>query len=143
MFNIRSFAMSEIENKHDNTQAVSSHDRKAWEKICQEWKQSNEPQKKFCEKRNLNHNTFSYWRGIFLKENKQKKDIFKEVLIQANPPTSNNISEDEKMLNELTDQKLIIVFDNRIQVHIPKKIESEVLGHVLHLLVAERYAKTK
>lgn len=135
--------MSEIENEHDNTQAISSHDRKAWEKLCQEWKESNESQKKFCETRNLNHNTFSYWRGIFLKENKGKKEIFKEVLIQTKPPASNNISEDEKMLNELTDQKLIIIFDDRVQVHIPKKIESQVLEHILHLLVDERYVKAK
>ena len=135
--------MSEIENEHNNTQAVSSHDRKAWEKLCQEWKQSNESQKKFCEKRNLSHNTFSYWRGILLKENKGEKEIFKEVLIQGKLPTSNNINEDKKILNELTDQKLIIIFDDRVQVHIPKKIESQVLEHVLHLLVDELYAKAK
>ena len=133
--------MSEIEN--DNTQAISPHDRKSWEKLCQEWKESNESQKKFCEKRNVNHNTFSYWRGIFLKESKGKKEIFKEVLIQGKQLTSHNISEDKKIRDELTEQKLIIVFDNRIQVHIPKKIEPQVLEHVLHLLVTERYAKAK
>lgn len=135
--------MSDIENEHDNTQAISSHDRKAWEKICQEWQKSNEPQRKFCEKRNLSLNTFSYWRGIFLKESKEKKEIFKEVLVKTNLSKPIDLSEEEKILDELTDQKLIIVFDDRIQVHIPKKIESQVLEHVLHLLVAERYAKTK
>ena len=78
-----------------------------------------------------------------MKENKGKKEIFKEVLIQGKQPTSNNINEDEKILNEVTDQKLIIIFDGRIQVHIPKKIESQVLEHILDSLVAERYAKAK
>ena len=100
--------MSKIEN--DNTQAISPHDRKSWEKLCQEWKESNESQKKFCEKRNVNHNTFLYWRGIFLKESKGKKEIFKEVLIQGKQLTSHNISEDKKIRDELTDQKLLIGF---------------------------------
>jgi len=39
-----------------------------WRAYCAQWKASKEPQKQFCERRQLNYNMFVYWRSQILKE---------------------------------------------------------------------------
>ena len=43
-----------------------------WNKLIPEWESSGESQKSFCEKRQLNISTFTYWRG---KLNTDKKVV--------------------------------------------------------------------
>lgn len=51
---------------------ISSHDHDAWHKIIAAWEIGTESQAQFCQRRGLNKNTFSYWRGKFLKTSKKK-----------------------------------------------------------------------
>ncbi len=59
--------------KAEDFKTISSHDKNSWREIVNRWLNSGASQKQFCEKHSISHNTFCYWRGIFLAETKLKK----------------------------------------------------------------------
>ncbi len=66
-----------------------------WAALNSEWESSNESQTVFCKRKNINLNTFTYWRSKFIiKQNKkdERTQLFVPVKIKSeNIPTSSPI----------------------------------------------------
>jgi hypothetical protein len=64
---------------------VSSSDKNRWQEICKLWQESGKSVNVFCAERGLNKHTLTYWRGKFIREEKQTKSAsFVPVKIKKN-----------------------------------------------------------
>lgn len=64
------------EQQIEELEKTISRGRDYWLNIIDEWSKSNESQKTFCKRLEIKLATFTYWRGIFAKENKPKENKF-------------------------------------------------------------------
>ena len=71
--------MQEI--KIEKPKKAASKKRDYWEGVVDEWKQSNERQEIFCGRKGIKIGTFTHWRSVFSRENKQKGNKFIPVKI--------------------------------------------------------------
>ncbi len=101
---------------------ISPHDKVKWAELIAQWENGHERQKAFCARLGLNHNTFTYWRGIFLAKNRQAKNKTKFIPIAIKEEKSNTV---------FNLDKLILENSNGFKLHIPLSISRDQLKDLL------------
>ena len=97
-------------------------DKTKWRTLIEEWKESNESQKAFCNRLGLNINTFTYMRGKFLKKD-DKYRVAKFIPVAV---------KDANMPIDL--KEIILESANGIKLRIPTSINLETFKQLLTLL---------
>lgn len=65
---------------------AANKDKSYWREIVTTWQNSNEHQKEFCTRMNINIGTFAHWRGVFKKESKPQGNNFFELKVTPPAP---------------------------------------------------------
>jgi hypothetical protein len=60
---------------------AANKDKFYWREVIADWQKSNEHQKDYCARMNINVGTFAHWRGVFKKENKSQANNFFELKV--------------------------------------------------------------
>lgn len=98
-------------------------DTAKWQAIIVDWEQSNESQKAYCERMNVNLNTFTYMRGKLLAE-KKKQSGANFVAVKIKPE-----------VKPTTAPKSMTIENHKgIKIHLPMNISETQLKHLLQLL---------
>ena len=118
--------------KNDLFKNISSKNREAWQEICNLWQASGESIKRFCEKRGLKKNTFVYWRGKFINEERQAKASAKSntfLPLNIKPSTMSEIHTTTAFIASIKIQT-----PQGYVLSLPLEIEIKVLEKLLQLL---------
>lgn len=101
-------------------------DKQKWIAFIEEWENSNESQKAFCERLQLNHNTFSYMRAQVLSKRNKTENKFIAVKVKEETPAQNNL--------------LIIENNKGIKLQVSIDINEAKLAHILRVIGWHPYA---
>lgn len=99
-------------------------DREKWATIIAEWEKSEESQKDFCKRLNLNINTFSYARSMMQIKEKSNKSKFVPVRIKQDALPMHSF------------EKMILENNRGIKIHLPVMVSEERLLMLLKILEA-------
>jgi hypothetical protein len=102
---------------------ISNPTELSWSELNAEWENSKESQASFCKRKNINLNTFTYWRSkCTLKENKETKQLENFIPVKIKPENVSIIS------------PIIIENTSGIKILIPAHLSENQLAEILKLV---------
>ena len=109
--------------QHEASNPLAPLDTAKWRSIIADWEKTNENQKAYCERMNINLNTFTYMRGKLLAE-KKKQSGADFVAVKIKPDAK-----------PMTAPKIMTIENHKgIKIHLPIHISEVQLKQLLQLL---------
>lgn len=109
--------------QHETNHPFAPLDTTKWHAIIADWEQSHESQKAYCERMNINLNTFTYMRGKLLAE-KKKQNGSSFVAVKIKPDAKSIVSP----------QAITIENSKGMKIHLPVTIHEAQLKQILQVL---------
>jgi hypothetical protein len=101
----------------------SNQENLSWPELNAEWESGNESQSTFCMRKNININTFTYWRNKFIsKKNKKSKSASSFIPVQI------KVEKSQSLL------PLVIENTSGVKIIIPVSVSINQLSEILKLV---------
>ncbi len=112
---------------------ASNRGRDYWLELIATWEKSGESKQAFCKRLDIRPGTFSHWRYIFSKENKEKKlpaNTFMEIKVKGLPSESSL-----PVVPQIT-----VLLPAGVKVLLPLQIGMEQIAAIFHLIGIKYHA---